>query len=80
MVTRKVYNVAAMTDILDNVRPFSVGFDRVFENISNVSEISNNYPPYNIIKKDDERFIIELAAAGFRKDEFDIQHVPEGNN
>ena len=79
MVTRKVYNVAAMADILDNVRPFSVGFDRVFENINNVSELSNNYPPYNIIKKDDERFIIELAAAGFRKDEFDIQHVPEGN-
>lgn len=79
MVTRKVYNVASMADILDNVRPYSVGFDRVFENINNVSEISNNYPPYNIIKKDDERFIIELAAAGFRRDEFDIQHVPEGN-
>jgi molecular chaperone IbpA len=78
MVTRK-FNVADMAEILDNVRPFTVGFDRIFDNLNNVSEIASNYPPYNIIKQDDEHFVIELAAAGFSKEEFNIHLVPEGN-
>ena len=78
MVTRK-YNVASMAEILDNVRPFTVGFDKMFDNLENVSELSNNYPPYNIIKQDDENFVIEIAAAGFTKDEFNIHVVPVGN-
>lgn len=78
MVTRK-FNVADMADILDNVRPFTVGFDKMFHNLESVSELANNYPPYNIIKEDDENFVIEIAAAGFTKDEFNIHVVPEGN-
>ena len=78
MVTRK-FNVADMAEILDNVRPFTVGFDRIFDNLNNVSEIASNYPPYNIIKQDEEHFVIELAAAGFSKEEFNIHLVPEGN-
>ena len=77
MVNRK-FNVADMAEILDNVRPFTVGFDRMFNNLENVSEIASNYPPYNIIKTSDEEFVIEIAAAGFTKDEFNIHVVPEG--
>ena len=77
MVTRK-FNVADMAEILDNVRPFTVGFDRMFNNLENVSEIASNYPPYNIVKTSDEEFVIEIAAAGFAKDEFNIHIVPEG--
>jgi molecular chaperone IbpA len=73
------YAVANMAEILDNVRPFTVGFDRVFDNLNNVSEIANNYPPYNIIKNEDDDFTIEIACAGFRKEEFNIHVVPEGN-
>ena len=78
MVTRKII-AAGMAEILDNVRPFTVGFDRMFNNLENVSEIASNYPPYNIIKTSDEEFVIEIAAAGFVKDEFNIHIVPEGN-
>jgi molecular chaperone IbpA len=78
MVTRK-FNAADVADIFDNVRPFTVGFDKMFHNLETVSELANNYPPYNIIKEDDENFVIEIAAAGFTKDEFNIHVVPEGN-
>ena len=74
------YTTANMAEIFDNVRPFTIGFDRLFDNLHNVSEIhSPNYPPYNIIGEDDERFVIEIACAGFRKDEFNINLLPEGN-
>ena len=73
------FNSAMMDDVLGQVRPFTVGFDRVFSNLQTVSELANNYPPYNILKHDDENFTIEIAAAGFRKEEIVINVVPEGN-
>ena len=78
MVTRK-FTAADVADIFDNVRPFTVGFDKMFHNLETVSEIASNYPPYNIVKTTDEEFVIEIAAAGFTKDEFNIHVVPEGN-
>tara|TARA_R110002153_G_scaffold204676_1_gene357485 strand:- start:398 stop:841 length:444 start_codon:yes stop_codon:yes gene_type:complete len=77
MVTRK-FIAADIADILENVRPFTVGFDRMFNNLENVSELSSNYPPYNIVKTSDDEFVIEIAAAGFTKGEFNIHIVPEG--
>lgn len=79
MVSNKRYAVSNMADIFDNVRSYTIGFDRMFDNLNTVSELSNNYPPYNILKLDDEHFVIEIACAGFTKDEFNIHVVPEGN-
>jgi len=74
------YTTANMAEIVDNVRPFTIGFDRLFDNLHNVSEIhSPNYPPYNIIADDDEHFTIEIACAGFAKDEFNVHLLPDGN-
>ena len=39
-----------------------------------------SYPPYNIINHPEEdKFSIEIAAAGFRKEEFNVNLVPKGN-
>lgn len=78
MVVRK-FNAASLTDLVEQISPFTIGFDRVFDNLNTVAELSNNYPPYNIIKNDDERFTIEFAAAGFSQDELTVTQVPEGN-
>ena len=79
MTTIHKFNAAMVEDFLGQVRPFTIGFDRVINNLQNVSEIANNYPPYNIIKVDDETFTLEMACAGFRKDEFNIHVVPDGD-
>lgn len=74
------YTVGNLSDIFEQVKPFAVGFDRVFDNFHNVADIkSPTYPPYNIIRTDDEEYLIEIACAGFREDEFNINLVPEGN-
>ena len=53
-------------------RTLSVGFDNIFDSLfDNVS--TSNYPPYNIIKHNDENFTIELAVAGFEKDDIEIE-------
>ena len=61
-------------DIFGQFRPFAIGFDRYFEDLDRLSNLSQpNYPPYNVVKVDDENFIVELAVAGFSKDELSIE-------
>ena len=54
--------------------PFSIGFDRLFQQLQAQSVVNQqNYPPYNIVKVDDENFVIELAIAGFDKKEVSVE-------
>jgi len=61
----------------------TLGFERLFHDMekmldSNVSKTVSTFPPHNILKLDDNRYIVELAVAGFSKDEIDIT-VDDGN-
>lgn len=49
-----------------------VGFDRIF-NDRFFETRSNNYPPYNIVKFDNNHYGIEVAVAGFSKEEITVQ-------
>lgn len=50
--------------------PLFIGFDRFFDNYSSIN--TNSYPPYNVIKVDEETFMVEIAVAGFGKDDLEI--------
>ena len=52
--------------------PFFIGFDRVLNRMHQQTPGQSNYPPYNIIKVDEDNYAIELAVAGFFEDEIDI--------
>jgi len=55
------------------IRPFGIGFDEMFKRLDEIhSQPQGNYPPYNIVKLDEESFVIEIAAAGFSKKDFKI--------
>ena len=53
---------------IPSIHKFAVGFDGVFDEILRLSnqQKDTNYPPYNIVKHSDNKFVIELAVAGFR--------------
>lgn len=54
---------------------YAVGFDQLFNDLDRYymnSAQNNSYPPYNIIREDDDTFFIEIAAAGFREDELEV--------
>jgi molecular chaperone IbpA len=61
--------------------PFSVGFDDVLNQIREVSETvakaTPGYPPYNIKQVKENKYVIEMAVAGFAKT--DIEVTLEGN-
>ena len=52
--------------------PFSVGFDEIFNTLHRASIPQSNYPPYDILKEDD-KYIIRVAIAGFKKSDVDIE-------
>ena len=60
--------------IWNDLRPFSVGFENIFEhfNLHLDTQRTVNYPPYNINKLDDLNWNIEMALAGFGKKDIDI--------
>ena len=54
--------------------PFFIGFNREMERLSNIQLASRqtNYPPYDLIKLDDDTYKLSLAVAGFSKDDIDV--------
>ena len=58
----------------------SIGVDRLFDRIINQIDhaAGGNYPPYNIIRKGDDEFEVQVAVAGFEQGEIAIE-VRDGN-
>lgn len=59
-----------------NLLPSTVGFDRLLSTLDealNIPEkVLTSYPPYNIAKISEDKYVIELAVAGFKREEIDI--------
>jgi molecular chaperone IbpA len=70
-----------MTDYLfdtKNMNKYLVGFDKVFDTLNHVSSnyvktAQASWPFYNIVKVDKDKYRVDLAVAGFGKNEIDIE-------
>ena len=54
---------------LANLSRALVGFDHIF----NARVNNSNYPPHNIVKYTDRDYAIEIAVAGFSKEEITVE-------
>jgi len=56
---------------------FFVGFDPLMKRLAETAEqsvkMAQNYPPYNIKKIDENRYVIEMAVAGFGKQDIEVE-------
>ena len=63
--------------VWNSLRPFSVGFDSIFDEFDRVLESTerhnSNYPPYNIHKINENEYKIEVALAGYSKDDIELE-------
>jgi len=51
-----------------------VGFDHLFNELEHVARHANDhYPPHNILRTGDTDYLIELAVAGFSREELSIE-------
>lgn len=56
--------------------PSAIGFDGLFKQLEEahkqIAKSAANYPPYNIKKVEDNKYVIELAVAGFGKQDIEV--------
>jgi molecular chaperone IbpA len=53
--------------------PFFIGFNHTLQRLNHVHTANpNNYPPYNVVKKDNETWVVEMAVAGFSRDQITV--------
>ena len=77
MVTSKALS---LFDNFNQLTPYAVGFDRVFDQLSNYANnnrASTGFPPYNIRRGGEYTYVIEMAVAGFGKKDIEVE-VAEG--
>lgn len=60
---------------IPSIHKFGIGFDSMFDELlrATTQQASNNYPPYNVVKFSEDKFSIELAIAGFKEGDIDVQ-------
>jgi len=64
--------------IFNSLRPFSIGFDDMFDQFESMLgngslSMQSNYPPYNIRKTGKDKYSIEVALAGFSKKDVEVE-------
>lgn len=64
-------NTLARIDALNRAL---IGFDQMFDQMERrfQNSVSNNYPPHNILKLEDNEYAIQLAVTGFEKSEISV--------
>ena len=75
MVTTKALNLFDGFNV-NQLTPYAVGFDRVFDRLVDYSHnnmASTGFPPYNIKKVGDYGYEIEMALAGFGKEDIEVE-------
>ena len=63
-------------------RSHFIGFDHVWSEIEKLSDVANGsngklYPPHNVVRHSEDEFSVELALAGYKKEDLTVE-VREG--
>ena len=66
------YNAANMNQLLERINRNSIAMDEYFDRLFALHETTTNYPPYNLIQVSDTESRLELALAGFKKEQVNV--------
>jgi len=65
------YRSGDLNSFLKDIDRYSIGLDRMFNHLGSINQ-DVNYPPYNLVKVDDNNYSLEIALAGFNSDEVKV--------
>ena len=63
------YTAADLSTLMDKINKNSIGLDEYFDRVFKLHETTSNYPPYNLVQVSNVESRLELALAGFKKEE-----------
>jgi len=60
---------------LPSIHRHAIGFDRIISELNRTfaNSKADNYPPHNVIQLDENKYVIEVAVAGFAENELDVE-------
>ena len=66
------YHASNLPDLMEKINKNSIGLDDYFNNFFSSDFPQSNYPPYNLIQLNNHESKLEIALAGFKKDELKV--------
>ena len=71
------YGAGDLDKFVRDVEKYSIGMDEWLHRFGALHESQPNYPPYNLVKESSIEFRLDIALAGFKKE--DIKVYTENN-
>tara|TARA_E500000331_G_scaffold189471_1_gene182321 strand:- start:9 stop:443 length:435 start_codon:yes stop_codon:yes gene_type:complete len=71
MTNIKRYHAADLPELMDKITKNSIGLDDYFNDFFKLNTTSN-YPPFNLVQLNNHESKLEVALAGFKKDEVKV--------
>ena len=65
------YRAADLPGLMDKINKYGIGLDTYFDQFFSYNE-NSNYPPYNLIHLNNHESRLEVALAGFKKEEVKV--------
>ena len=81
LLKKGVIDMNKHLSIFNQLRPVTVGFDNMFDHFESMfdgdvfSVPTVNFPPYNIVKTGDFTYDVELALAGYSKEDITVDYA-----
>ena len=72
MGTLSRYHAANLPELLERISKNSIGMDDYLNRFWDGVDTSSNYPPYNVIQVNNVESRLEIALAGFKKEEVKV--------
>jgi len=66
------FTTADLPALMDRITRNSIGMDEYLDRFFNIHETTSNYPPYNLVQVSNVESRLELALAGFKKEEVHV--------
>ena len=66
------YHAANLPEMMDKISKHGIGMDDYLDRFFNSDFPQTNYPPYNLIQLNNHESKLEIALAGFKKDELQV--------
>ena len=71
MTNIRRYTAADLPQLMEKITKNSIGLDNYIDQFFN-SDFNTNYPPYNLVQLNNHESKLEIALAGFKKDELKV--------
>jgi len=72
MGTLARYHAENLPELMERIRRNGIGMDDYLNRFWDDTSTSNNYPPYNLVQLSNHESRLEIALAGFKKDEVKV--------